>query len=88
VVLGVLSFIVETSECDEADEIADAKGDSDNYQHALASTFSPLRPLANRAEARRMSLWPGGNRRLCCAYELMRRGHEVTVLEAAGRTDT
>jgi monoamine oxidase len=22
---------------------------------------------------------------LCCAYELMRRGHEVTVLEAAGR---
>lgn len=23
---------------------------------------------------------------LCCAYELMKRGHEVTVLEAAGRT--
>ena len=23
---------------------------------------------------------------LCCAYELMRRGHEVTVLEAAGRS--
>jgi monoamine oxidase len=23
---------------------------------------------------------------LCCAYELMRRGHEVTLLEAAGRS--
>src|SRR5438552_18858191 len=23
---------------------------------------------------------------LCCAYELMKRGHEVTVLEASGRT--
>ena len=28
----------------------------------------------------------GGIGGLCCAYELMKRGHEVTVLEASGRT--
>jgi monoamine oxidase len=28
----------------------------------------------------------GGIAGLCCAYELMKRGHEVTVLEATGRT--
>ena len=28
----------------------------------------------------------GGIGGLCCGYELMRRGHEVVVLEASGRT--
>ena len=28
----------------------------------------------------------GGLAGLCCAYELMKRGHEVTVLEASDRT--
>jgi monoamine oxidase len=28
----------------------------------------------------------GGIGGLCCAYELMDRGHDVTVLEASGRT--
>ena len=28
----------------------------------------------------------GGIAGLCCAYELTKRGHQVTVLEAAGRT--
>jgi monoamine oxidase len=51
----------------------------------LAGSLAP--PL--RAQARRpkkVIIAGAGIGGLCCAYELMRRGHEVTVLEAAGRT--
>src|SRR5271165_6325485 len=42
-----------------------------------------IRP-ASRA-AKRVVVAGAGIGGLCCAYELMERGHEVTVLEASGR---
>src|SRR5690242_1183823 len=38
------------------------------------------------ASSKRVIVAGAGIGGLCCAYELMRRGHEVTVLEAAGRS--
>ncbi|MFN7997597.1 MAG: NAD(P)/FAD-dependent oxidoreductase [Bryobacteraceae bacterium] len=44
------------------------------HQRALART------------PKRVIVGGGGLAGLCCGYELMKRGHEVTVLEASGRT--
>lgn len=50
----------------------------------LASAVSSL-PAAP-ARAKRVVIVGGGIGGLCCAYELMERGHEVTLLEASRRT--
>src|SRR6266567_4969168 len=53
---------------------------------ALAMTSSPAVSL--RAQTRRpkkVIIAGGGIGGLCCGYELMKRGHEVVVLEASGR---
>ena len=53
----------------------------------LAMTSLPAVPL--RAQTRRpkkVIVAGGGIGGLCCGYELMKRGHEVVVLEASGRT--
>ena len=39
----------------------------------------------NRTTLKKVIIGGGGLAGLCCAYELMQRGHDVTVLEASGR---
>jgi len=43
----------------------------------------PLR--AQTRQPKRVIIAGGGIAGLCCGYELMKRGHEVTILEASGR---
>src|ERR1700688_3973965 len=50
----------------------------------LAGAGSPLPAAA--APAKRVIIAGGGIGGLCCAYELMERGHDVTLLEASRRT--
>lgn len=42
-------------------------------------------PVANPRVKKKIIVGGGGISGLCCAYELMKMGHEVVVLEAAGR---
>ena len=60
----------------------------------LATTATAISTLAGSRSAhaadagnsKRVIIAGAGIAGLCCGYELMKRGHEVTVLEAAGRT--
>lgn len=54
---------------------------------ALKLASAVLLPVVRlRAASKRVIIAGGGIGGLCCAYELMRRGHDVTVLEASART--
>lgn len=57
-------------------------------REVLALAATPLLPVGARAQprSRRVLVAGAGIGGLSCAYELMRRGHDVTVLEASART--
>jgi monoamine oxidase len=55
----------------------------------MAALLTDVTRLAPRTQARtpkRVIVGGGGLAGLCCAYELMKRGHDVTVLEASSQT--
>ncbi|MGH9430426.1 MAG: flavin monoamine oxidase family protein [Terriglobia bacterium] len=51
------------------------------YGHAMQGRTRP-----QTSKPKKVIIAGGGIGGLCCAYELMMRGHRVTLLEAAGRT--
>jgi monoamine oxidase len=51
----------------------------------LADVTHPVARCPSRTP-KRVIVGGGGLAGLCCAYELMKRGHDVTVLEASGNT--
>jgi monoamine oxidase len=57
---------------------------SDGAPVAAQASTEPVRTSSGRTK--RVIVAGGGIAGLSCAYELMKRGHEVTVLEAAGHT--
>ena len=58
-------------------------------QALQSSAFLALGPAQSLgtagAKSKRVVIAGGGIAGLCCGYELMKRGHDVTVLEASGR---
>ncbi len=51
----------------------------------LAAALPAPSVHAQTSRSKKVIIGGGGIAGLCCGYELMKRGHEVTVLEAAAR---
>ena len=52
---------------------------------ALAGAMTAMPAGAQTRRPKKVIIGGGGIAGLCCAYELMKKGHQVTVLEAAAR---
>src|SRR5688572_9195810 len=57
---------------------------SANNNPGINETASAL-PKNSYAPSKKIIVGGAGLAGLCCAYELMKKGHDVTVLEASGR---
>ena len=53
---------------------------------AIAAGWPAIPLRAQMRHPKRVIIAGGGIGGLCCAYELTKRGHDVAVLEASGRT--
>jgi len=58
----------------------------DLLKNLLAAGISVSTASSQTGGTKKIIVAGGGIGGLCCGYELMKRGHEVTVLEAAGRS--
>jgi monoamine oxidase len=63
-----------------------ATGPTLTRREALKLASAAFLPLGLPRAGKRVIVAGGGIAGLCCGYELMRRGHDVTLLEASDRT--
>ena len=72
--------------CDHNEAAPDMLNTTITRRDALKLAAAGLLPQAGPSKPRKILVAGAGIAGLSCAYELVRRGHDVTVVEASGRT--